>query len=35
MNKMKKMFKRFVHWYFNEYINFYKPMIDAGVPMFM
>lgn len=32
---MKKMLKKFLNWYFTEYINFYKPMINAGVPIVM
>lgn len=31
--KMKKMIKKLGRWYFNNYLEFYRPMIEAGCPI--
>ena len=33
MSKMKRCLKRFSNWYFNQYIEFYRPMIENNVPI--
>ena len=35
MNKMMKMLKRFAKWYFNQYVEFYRPIIENNTPIIM
>ena len=33
MNKMMKMLKKCLNWYFNQYVEFYRPMIENNTPI--
>ena len=35
MKTMKKYIRKFGHWYFTKYMEFYKPMITNNVNPFL